>query len=86
MTLWDEVGKAFEELALLRGGPRDLYKPVIRIEYYEHDGCVTVQVGRCKSMDEIVVDERHESGGGDPMPADILACLKKAREKCGECR
>ena len=54
MSTWDEVGRELYELATLRGGPRDIYKPVIRIEYYEHDDCLRVEVGRCKGMENIL--------------------------------
>lgn len=43
----DAVGK-------FRGGPNNLYKPVVRVEWYEHDGIATVVIGRCKGLEDIV--------------------------------
>lgn len=39
----------------LRGGAFNLYKPVVRVEFFEHDEIWTIQVGRCKGMEEIVL-------------------------------
>jgi len=60
-----------------RDGRSAFYKPVIRLEYYEHDGCVEVRIGRCKAVgydDDVVVDL---IGAEDHIPYAIcLAALK----------
>lgn len=97
---WDEVGALFQEISTLRGGPEKLYKPVVRIEYYEHDGIVNVAVGRCKGMDDIAAsaqvweDQNYQYTQpddqdwvkSDRIATAILAALKECREKLGDCR
>lgn len=61
-NLWLRIGKDLQRLATLRGGPLDLYKPFIRIEIFEHDDYVHVQVGRCKSLDELVFSRSSVEG------------------------
>ena len=43
MTLWDEIGAEIEAISLARGGPSNVYQPML-IEYYEHDNEVRVQL------------------------------------------
>lgn len=54
MSDWDKIGEAIERIGKMNGGPFKLYKPVVQIEWYDHDSEATVSVGRCKSMDEVV--------------------------------
>lgn len=47
--------KVLEHVSLLRlrkGDETILYKPVIRLEFYEHDGMYSCHIGRCKSVGE----------------------------------
>lgn len=84
MSKWDEVGAALIDLATIRGGPKDVYKPVVRIEYYEHDECVRVEVGRCKGMETVVAcaDGMAEgsvlqNGPGYSQSDELAKCLLK---------
>jgi hypothetical protein len=95
MSLWDEIGAEIDALAKARGGPFQLYKPVLRIELYEHDDDVevkvgrakgasdvdlaSVEVGRCKSLDEVVI--RSASMSGRPYQECLLEALRNARKK-----
>lgn len=60
-------------------GMAAFYKPVVKLEWYEHDGDLSVSVGRCKGFGD---DTVHVStyGGGDFGPraaeAICLAALK----------
>lgn len=75
-SLWDLIGHEFQALATARGGKHQLYKPAIRIEVYEHDDCVTLEVGRCKGMEEIVIQKDSIS---ESYPLAILRLLREAR-------
>lgn len=77
MSTWDEVGAALEELATIRGGPHKLYKPVVRVEYYEHDEVVTVEVGRCKGMEEVVI-RKSVTSAQESVDDCLLVALKAA--------
>ena len=66
---------------------------MVRVEWYEHDGEATVSVGRCKSMDEIVVTKVARDGCPEVAIAkalrEALLALRKeegvnACESCGE--
>lgn len=76
MSTWDEIGAKLHTLATTSGGLHALYKPVVRIEIYEHDDEVTVEVGRCKGMDEIVI--RKGALDGRAYPEALLAMLDEA--------
>lgn len=42
------------EVSTLRGGSLNIYKPVVALEWYEHDDVASIRVGRCKGLEEIV--------------------------------
>ena len=81
MSTWDQIGAALEQLANAGGGKLQLYKPVVRIEVYGHDDQVSVEVGRCKSMDEVVIEV--EVMNGRPWPEALLVALTAANAKAG---
>lgn len=87
-SAWDKVGALFEEISALRGGPYRLYKPVVRIEYYEHDGIVNAAVGRCKGMDDIVARAQvweDETVPDQRCAVAVLRVLTDIRLLLGEC-
>ena len=51
----DMIATLMRDIGSLRGGSFSLYKPVVRVEFFEHDEESTVEVGRCKGMEEIVL-------------------------------
>lgn len=77
MSVWDEIGAEIDAIAKTDGGPCGLYKPVLRIEIYEHDDEVRVELGRCKSMDEIVATR--SALGGKTYPEALLETLRELR-------
>lgn len=84
MSLWDTIGRELYGLACLDGGPEHIYKPVIRLEYYEHDGEVRVFVGRCKGVEDLAGEateyEIHSAGfDADAFPKALLSAIRKAR-------
>lgn len=72
---WDAVERKLHALSTARGGSLKIYKPVVRIEWYEHDGIATVEVGRCKGMEEIVLTA---SAQAEHAAEAISAALEKA--------
>lgn len=80
---WEVVKKLGE----FRGGPHNIYKPVIRLEYYEHDGIANVSVGRCKGMEDVVADAEvwEEHGEASADQAMALAICRAALKAVGAC-
>ena len=58
----------------LRGGEHQLYKPVVVLEFYEHDDEATVRIGRCKGMEEIVLTVS-AMGGSDAIGRALSKAL-----------
>ena len=74
--------KLLVEIGKLRGGPHNFYKPVVRLEYYEHDGQAHCAIGRCKGMDDIVViEEAWADGGPDEAAMAMAICLSFLKAK-----
>lgn len=80
---WEVVKKLGE----FRDGPNKLYKPVIRLEYYEHDGIATVTVGRCKGImgdaTDISAEVWEEHGEANADQAMALAICRAALKAVG---
>lgn len=78
---WNDVGEAIERISVMRGGPKGLYKPVVRVEWYEHDNAADVAVTRCKgdfgSRDNIAAEA---SAYGGTAPEAIFRALRLAEE------
>jgi len=76
-----------KELGRFRGGPHNIYKPAIRLEYYEHDGIATVTVGRCKGImgdnTDIGAEVWEEHGDADADKAMALAICRAALKAVG---
>lgn len=75
-SLWDQIGTELEALANASGGKHKLYKPVIRIEVYEHDDQVDVEVDRCKGNNGVVIQKGAMSGSWQE---GLLRSLREAR-------
>lgn len=71
----DEVGALLKGIGSLRGGKFNLYKPLITLEFYEHDDVAWLQLDRCKNSGEIVYRSSTVMG-----PDALMRCLRKTLE------
>jgi hypothetical protein len=76
---WEVVKK----LTFIRE-PGRIYKPVIRLEFFEHDGPYECRIGRCKSIvyDDDIVATAEERNIGEGRTADemtVAMCLAICR-------
>lgn len=76
-SLWEQIGGELDALVTTSGGRHKLHKPVVRIEVYEHDDEVTVEVDRCKGSGGVVI--RKGALGAESYPSALLRLLKEAR-------
>lgn len=53
--VWQKIGAEIEALANTSGGKHGLYKPTVKIEIYEHDDQVRVEVDRSKGSGGVVI-------------------------------
>lgn len=70
----------FERLVRIgdfRGGPHNLYKPVVRIEWYEWDGNAFVEVGRCKGMEEVVAKASRSGLNAEAVISEALDDIER---------
>ncbi len=79
-----DIAAAWEVLAHVahlhqeRGSPGGfIYKPVVRLEFYEHDDCYEVVIGRCKGiMGDVKHDKNYDDivvRAMDPVPLEPRA-------------
>lgn len=71
---WSEIPRLLHEVFMTSGGPKGLGKPAVRIEIYEHDDDVMVEVGRNKGFDEVVSHVSYV--GSKTYPEALVHCLR----------
>lgn len=80
-STWDRVGGLIEAIGSSGGGPlNQLYKPVLRLTWYEHDGSTYADLLDCKGRDGEPVFSSGEHFR-ETAAESLLAALEELRRK-----